>query len=239
MTKAELILAIAKQHDLSTPKAGEILDFTLNTIAEALERGESVRLRGFGNFVVKERSARKGRSLVTGESIDIPARRVPVFKHGAGLGRRVGDAKPTAGATRDATVLLDVSQQLDARGAFAVELQDVELQSANKVCKKSGNPLRVKRETLFAHLMDIRDCTTFLWRRLNSLKDGEKVVTCMVREITYNCVTENLQVLSDAGMFKFETEAARSKGDSAILNLRLHDISPELRNLVQQAVAAA
>ena len=51
-------------------------------IKETLAKGEEIRFIGFGSFEVKERSRRKGRNPKTGEEIEIPAARVPVFKCG-------------------------------------------------------------------------------------------------------------------------------------------------------------
>ena len=53
-----------------------MVDAVLETISEALKRGEKVSLVGFGNFEVRERSARTGRNPQTGETIHIEATRV-------------------------------------------------------------------------------------------------------------------------------------------------------------------
>ena len=50
-----------------------------------MKKSEKVQLIGFGNFEVRERSARKGRNPQTGEQIDIPASKVPAFKAGKAL----------------------------------------------------------------------------------------------------------------------------------------------------------
>jgi DNA-binding protein HU-beta len=50
-----------------------------------LKKGDSVTLVGFGTFSVSKRSARQGRNPQTGAKINIPARKVPVFKAGKGL----------------------------------------------------------------------------------------------------------------------------------------------------------
>lgn len=52
---------------------------------DSLKNGEKVQLIGFGNFEVRERSARKGRNPQTGEEIEIPASKVPAFKPGKAL----------------------------------------------------------------------------------------------------------------------------------------------------------
>lgn len=81
MTKADLIDAVAEM-GLTKKKAGEAVNCVLDSIKDALSRGEKVQLIGFGSFEVKERSSRKGRNPQTGEVIDIPAKKVPVFRAG-------------------------------------------------------------------------------------------------------------------------------------------------------------
>ena len=49
-------------------------------VTDAMSRGDRVELRGFGAFSVKKRDARVGRNPRTGEAVEVPARRVPVFK---------------------------------------------------------------------------------------------------------------------------------------------------------------
>lgn len=82
MNKSELIEAIAAQADLTKAKAGQALDATLDAIIDALKKGDSVALVGFGTFGVKERSARTGRNPQTKEPMEIPAANVPSFKPG-------------------------------------------------------------------------------------------------------------------------------------------------------------
>ena len=54
-------------------------------ITDALQKGDTVALSGFGTFVVKARAARTGRNPRTGEAIEIPASKVPSFKAGKAL----------------------------------------------------------------------------------------------------------------------------------------------------------
>ncbi|MDY7026049.1 MAG: HU family DNA-binding protein [Pseudomonadota bacterium] len=85
MNKSELIDSIATKADLTKADAGRALDAVLDTVKEALVKGDSVTLIGFGTFAVKERSARTGRNPQTGKEIQIPASKVPGFKAGKGL----------------------------------------------------------------------------------------------------------------------------------------------------------
>ena len=85
MNKSELIDAIASLADINKSDAGRALDATIDTITEALRKGEQVSLVGFGTFSVKHRSARTGRNPQTGQAIDIAASTVPGFKAGKAL----------------------------------------------------------------------------------------------------------------------------------------------------------
>ena len=64
----------------SKRQATEVVDYVIGAIAAALRRGETVQLREFGAFQVKETAARQGRNIQTGELHTIPARRRVVFK---------------------------------------------------------------------------------------------------------------------------------------------------------------
>lgn len=85
MNKADLVSRVADRTDLSKKDVMKAVDAVFDTITEALQNGEKVQLVGFGNFEIRERSARKGRNPQTGEEIDIPASRVPAFKPGKAL----------------------------------------------------------------------------------------------------------------------------------------------------------
>lgn len=85
MNKAELIEAIADSADLTKADAGRALDGLIDAITEALKKGETVSLVGFGSFQVKERAERQGRNPQTGGSITIKAARIPSFKAGKAL----------------------------------------------------------------------------------------------------------------------------------------------------------
>lgn len=85
MNKSELIEAIAESADFTKSDAGRVLDAILEAITEALKRGESVSLVGFGSFIVKERAERPGRNPQTGNTITIQAAKIPSFKAGKAL----------------------------------------------------------------------------------------------------------------------------------------------------------
>lgn len=85
MNKTDLINAVAERSELSKKDAAKAVDAVFDSVMDSLARGEKVQIIGFGNFEVRERSARKGRNPQTGEEIDIPASKVPAFKPGKAL----------------------------------------------------------------------------------------------------------------------------------------------------------
>ena len=84
MNKADLIDAVAAKTGLGKSQAGSAVE-SVDVITEALTRGDSVSLVGFGIFSVSERAGRVGRNPRTGESIAIAPSRAPKFKAGKGL----------------------------------------------------------------------------------------------------------------------------------------------------------
>lgn len=85
MNKTELITEIATKSGLSKKDAEKALTAVVDTITEAIVKGDKVQLVGFGSFESKQRDARIGRNPKTKEAIEIPATRVPVFKAGKAL----------------------------------------------------------------------------------------------------------------------------------------------------------
>lgn len=85
MNKSELIDAVAASADISKAAAGRALDAVVESVTDALKKGEQVTLIGFGTFSVKERAARTGRNPQTGATINIDAAKVPSFKAGKAL----------------------------------------------------------------------------------------------------------------------------------------------------------
>ena len=82
MNKSDLVNKVAEIADLSKKDAAKAVDAVFEAISQALQSGEKVQIVGFGNFEVRERSARKGRNPQTGEEIEIAASKVPAFKPG-------------------------------------------------------------------------------------------------------------------------------------------------------------
>ena len=85
MNKTELIDALAGKSGLTKADAGRAVDGVMEIISEALGKGESVTLVGFGTFSVGERAARVERNPQTGAEIQIAASKQPKFSAGSKL----------------------------------------------------------------------------------------------------------------------------------------------------------
>jgi integration host factor subunit beta len=80
MTKADLVDQVTALGDL-TRRDGEVIVETLfDSIIDALKANDKVEVRGFGSFRSRQRKPRTGRNPKTGESVAVPAKRVPYFK---------------------------------------------------------------------------------------------------------------------------------------------------------------
>ena len=79
LTKAELAELLFEQVGLNKREAKDMVETFFDEIRDALERGESVKLSGFGNFQLRDKPQRPGRNPKTGEEIPISARRVVTF----------------------------------------------------------------------------------------------------------------------------------------------------------------
>jgi len=89
MTKAEIVEQIYERVGFSKKESAELVERVFQIIKETLAHGEKVKISGFGNFVVREKNARKGRNPQTGDSIEITARKVLTFKPSKGLKLRI------------------------------------------------------------------------------------------------------------------------------------------------------
>jgi integration host factor subunit alpha len=79
LTKAELADLLFEQVGLNKREAKDMVEGFFEEIRTALEQGESVKLSGFGNFLLRDKPQRPGRNPKTGEEIPISARRVVTF----------------------------------------------------------------------------------------------------------------------------------------------------------------
>jgi integration host factor subunit alpha len=80
VTKADIIESVYEKVGFSKKEAADVVEMVFDTIKETLERGEKIKISGFGNFIVREKKSRVGRNPQTGEEIEISARRVLTFR---------------------------------------------------------------------------------------------------------------------------------------------------------------
>lgn len=85
MNKQELLSAMAEKSGLTKKDSEAALAAFIETVQDTLKKGEKVQLIGFGSFEVRDRAARTGKNLFTGEEMNIPAAKVPAFKAGRAL----------------------------------------------------------------------------------------------------------------------------------------------------------
>jgi integration host factor subunit alpha len=88
-TKNDLVESLSRELDFSKKEVQEVVDALFETIREGLEKGNTIKLPGFGNFTVRSKNARVGRNPKTGEEIEITARQVLSFKPSTILRDRV------------------------------------------------------------------------------------------------------------------------------------------------------
>lgn len=80
MTKADIIEQIYEKVGFSKKESSEIVELVFDTIKTTLEKGEKIKISGFGNFVVRSKHSRTGRNPQTGEAIQIASRKVLTFR---------------------------------------------------------------------------------------------------------------------------------------------------------------
>jgi len=89
MNKSELIEALAEKINIPIREAGLITNTLIDTMSEALAKGESIEIRGFGSFVVKKYDSYTGRNPKTGEKIKVAPKKLPFFKVGKDMREKV------------------------------------------------------------------------------------------------------------------------------------------------------
>ncbi len=85
LTKQDIADSLVKDSSLTQTQALVLINEFFSQITEALSQGETVKLSSFGNFVVRQKTARPGRNPKTGEEVTISARKVVTFKAGPKL----------------------------------------------------------------------------------------------------------------------------------------------------------
>ncbi len=80
MTKADLVERVYLKTGFSKKESAQIVEMVFDLMKSTLEKGEKIKLAGFGNFVVKNKATRKGRNPQTGDEIEICSRKILTFK---------------------------------------------------------------------------------------------------------------------------------------------------------------
>jgi len=93
MTKTELVDAVATKTELGKKEATDAVTAMFDALQEALAKGDTIAIKGFGTFSAADRNARTGKNPQTGEKIAIAATRVPKFKPGKALKDAVAAGK--------------------------------------------------------------------------------------------------------------------------------------------------
>lgn len=96
LTKIDIAENLVEKCGLDKRVAKQLVEQFFEEIRATLEKGEEVKLSGFGNFSVRDKKARPGRNPKTGEDVAVSARRVVTFKAGQKLRDRVENAKVKA-----------------------------------------------------------------------------------------------------------------------------------------------
>ena len=101
MNKSELIEKLAERSKITKKRAEQVVNLVFEQMTQSLKRGERIEIRGFGSFTSKPYDAYTGRNPRTGETIHVPAKRLPFFKVGKELKERVdypSGARPSSTA---------------------------------------------------------------------------------------------------------------------------------------------
>ncbi|MGL4184397.1 MAG: integration host factor subunit alpha [Thiotrichaceae bacterium] len=99
LTKADMVEHLFEELGLNKREAKDLVETFFEEVRDALETGRNVKLSGFGNFMLRDKTQRPGRNPKTGEEIPVTARRVVTFRPGQKLKQRVeeyvepGDSK--------------------------------------------------------------------------------------------------------------------------------------------------
>lgn len=96
LTKIDIAENLVERCGLDKRVAKQFVEQFFEEIRTTLEKGEEVKLSGFGNFTVREKKPRPGRNPKTGEDVTVSARRVVTFKPGQKMRERVENAKVKA-----------------------------------------------------------------------------------------------------------------------------------------------
>jgi len=89
MNKSELVEILAERAKITRKRAEAVVNLIFDSMTAALVRGDRIEIRGFGSFTTKNYGAYTGRNPRTGETIQVPPKKLPFFKVGKELKERV------------------------------------------------------------------------------------------------------------------------------------------------------
>lgn len=80
MTKAEIVTEIAKSTGIEKPVVATVAEEFMESVKNGMIGDNSVYLRGFGSFIIKQRAEKTARNISKGTTIKVPAHKIPAFK---------------------------------------------------------------------------------------------------------------------------------------------------------------
>jgi integration host factor subunit beta len=89
MTKSDLVNVVTEKSNLTKKKVETVVNCIFDTMFEALVNGDRIEVRGFGSWYVKHYKSYTGRNPKTGSSVDVPEKKLPFFKVGKELKKKV------------------------------------------------------------------------------------------------------------------------------------------------------
>jgi integration host factor subunit alpha len=96
ITRADLSESVFQEVGLSRNESADLVEVILGEIADALARGETVKISSFGSFSVRDKGQRVGRNPKTGQEVPILPRRVLVFRASNVLKARINNLPMTS-----------------------------------------------------------------------------------------------------------------------------------------------
>ena len=93
MTKADLVNLIAEKGKLQHKQAEVVVNMVFDMMCDSLKKDDRIEIRGFGSFVNRSYGSYKGRNPKTGDTVEVPSKRVPFFKVGKELKEKVDASK--------------------------------------------------------------------------------------------------------------------------------------------------
>src|SRR6202165_5965260 len=98
VTKADLVEEVVRVSELPRKESEVVVETIFESIIGALKGGDRIEIRGFGSFRTRQRRGRTGRNPKTGAKVDVPTKRILVFKPSRELKNQVNGGAPSASA---------------------------------------------------------------------------------------------------------------------------------------------